>query len=1091
MSKAEKATIFGFPGSARVALGALLATASCALLMVLLGAAPAAAACPNEVFRSGPSAKLPDCRAYELVTPAYTGGIKPQGTNFSNMFHGFEFNLLNDAGDSVIFNTSGAALSGTPGNGFNDRYRARRTATGWVTELAGATAMETTRLTPGPVSDDHAYEFFNAGLNEFNLEPESTLQAPYGGRVVDILRKPGGEYELIGIGSLGETRTATGHRITPGATHVIFSTQTPLEPEASPEGITTIYDRTPGGPTQVVSLLPDGTASSDGAVQFLGSSTDGNHVAFATTAGQFGDDNLRWWVRSNNSVTKEVSRSGGVAVGEELTCVGSGASTVTYQWLRNGAPIGGATSATYTTVAADAGTLLQCQVEATGSEGTSFTTSMPRYVEPFAGQNFPYTGSQSTFIESEGPSIEAGEVATCKTDPNAPWQGNPTFSYQWFLDGVEIPGATGGTFSVAPADEGGSLICRLTASNSDGTVATFSGSRAVYPILPAVEAGAIPTIANVTDAGDAPEAGDELSCSPGTWSGSPSFAYQWLRNGTPIGGATASTHTVTAADEGASLQCLVTATADEVTQATSSPLVADPQPGVAPPQQGNGSNAGFIFANQGQVNDQMSCEGGFWDGEPTLGFQWTRDGAEIAGATEQSYTATPADLGSVIQCRVIATNAGGSSAATFAGASSGGPRFITADIPNANAEVEGGSTGMTFNGLYGGHLFYSDGPKTGPGNWEQAPADLLSYDIADGTTTRITDVGDAKFSHVSRDGSHVYFVSPSEIGGEGNSGEPNLYVWSRADDSTTYIATVEPHDVELHRNSQEDRGANLASWMLANEPEKEAIVGLGISDTRSTPDGSVFLFQTSAQLTSFNNIEESPEDCLDKFTGGERCPQAYLYDTATEELTCVSCPPGGVGPADGFVEFYEWGVVSDLNPPSNLTNDGTTVVFESTEDLLPQDGNERKDVYRWKKGEGLALISTGQATTPSLIYGVTPNASDIAFVTTEKLVPHDANGGTERIYDARVNGGFPPDESTVTEACTGDACQGNPKAAPEAPSIPSTSLNGAGNVREKLRCPKGKRKVVRKGKERCVKRRHQQHRKHKQRQAGSHRGAGR
>lgn len=1095
MSQADKVSIFGFVGRARLALGAFLAAASCVLLTALLAAAPASAACPNEVFRTGPSAKLPDCRAYELVTPAYTGGIKPQGTNFSNMYHGFEFLLLNNAGDSLIFNTSGAALSGTPGNGFNDRYRARRTANGWVTELAGPTAEQTTRLTPGPVSDDHRYEFLNAGLNEFNLEPESTLQAPYGGRVVDLLQKPGGEYELIAIGSLGETRTATGHRITPGATHVIFTAQEPLEPEASPAKMNTIYDRTPGGPTRVVSLLPDGTAPSYGAVDFLGSSTDGNHVAFATRAAQFGEDNVRWWVRSNNSVTKEVSRIGGVAIGDELTCVGSGASTIAYQWLRNGAPIGGATSATYTVVAADAGSVLQCQVEATGSEGTSFRTSMPpHYVEPFTGQDFPYTGGQSTFIEPEGTSIETGETATCETNPSAPWRGNPTFSYQWFLDGAEIPGATSSTYSTSATDEGKSLICRLTASNDDGTVVTFSNPEPVQPpvpaVLPAAEGQGDPAISNLTDAGDAPEVGDELSCSSGTWSNSPSFSYQWLRNGAAIGSATAANYTVTVADEGASLQCLVTATADETAQAISDPVVADPQPGEAPPMRESWSTPAEIGGGN-EVGDGLYCTEGVWTGSPTYSFQWIRDGAEIAGATEQSYTVTPADLGSVIQCRVIATNSSGSVTETFAGGSASGPRFITANVPNANAEVEGGSAGMTYNGLFGGHLFYSDGGKTGPGNWEQAPADLFSFDVTTGTTTQITDVGDAKFSHVSRDGSHVYFVSPSEIGGEGNSGEPNLYVWSRADDSTTYIATVEPSDVLLSRNSQGQRGTNLASWMYANEPEKEAVQGLGASDTRSTPDGSVFLFQSSAPLTGFENIEESPEDCLDNFTGGERCPQAYLYDTATESLTCVSCPPDGTGPADGYAEFYEWGIISDLNPPNNLSNDGTTVVFESTEDLLPQDGNERKDVYRWKKGEGLALISTGQATTPSLLYGVTPNASDIAFVTTQKLVPHDVNGGTERIYDARVNGGFPPDESTVTEPCSGDACQGNPKAAPEAPSIPSTSLNGVGNVKEKLRCPKGKRRVVRKGKERCIKRK-AKHRRHRaSKKAGANRGTNR
>ena len=75
-------------------------------------------------------------------------------------------------------------------------------------------------------------------------------------------------------------------------------------------------------------------------------------------------------------------------------------------------------------------------------------------------------------------------------------------------------------------------------------------------------------MSNVTDPGNAPAAGDELTCSGGTWTGSPVLDYQWLRSGMPIGGATATGYTVLPADEGKPLQCGVTAaTSNGATQA--------------------------------------------------------------------------------------------------------------------------------------------------------------------------------------------------------------------------------------------------------------------------------------------------------------------------------------------------------------------------------------------------------------------------------------------------------------------------------------------------------------------------------------------
>lgn len=74
------------------------------------------------------------------------------------------------------------------------------------------------------------------------------------------------------------------------------------------------------------------------------------------------------------------------------------------------------------------------------------------------------------------------------------------------------------------------------------------------------------------DGGDAPtntvapaitgtaQEGQTLTCSTGTWTGSPTYTYQWKRNGSNIGSATNSTYTLVTADVGQSIKCTVTAT---------------------------------------------------------------------------------------------------------------------------------------------------------------------------------------------------------------------------------------------------------------------------------------------------------------------------------------------------------------------------------------------------------------------------------------------------------------------------------------------------------------------------------------------------
>lgn len=81
-----------------------------------------------------------------------------------------------------------------------------------------------------------------------------------------------------------------------------------------------------------------------------------------------------------------------------------------------------------------------------------------------------------------------------------------------------------------------------------------------------------------------PAVGRSLSCSRGSWTGSPAltFTYIWLRNGAAIAGATRNTYGVQAADRGTGLACKVTATNKSGSAAAVSNVLAVP---AAPPPQ--------------------------------------------------------------------------------------------------------------------------------------------------------------------------------------------------------------------------------------------------------------------------------------------------------------------------------------------------------------------------------------------------------------------------------------------------------------------------------------------------------------------------
>jgi hypothetical protein len=156
--------------------------------------------------------------------------------------------------------------------------------------------------------------------------------------------------------------------------------------------------------------------------------------------------------------------------------------------------------------------------------------------------------------------------------------------------------------------------------------------------------------------------GEALTCASGTWANNPTaFTFEWLRNATPILGAQTNSYTVTPADAGAVLQCVVKGTNAGGGSITASrpTIVVAPAPQTAPPDPPS-----FNTAPAG--TSSLTCSPGTWTGSPTFSYQWLRNGTPIANATTSTYAVQPADAQSVLQCEITGMNAGGAAVAITA-----------------------------------------------------------------------------------------------------------------------------------------------------------------------------------------------------------------------------------------------------------------------------------------------------------------------------------------------------------------------------------------------------------------------------------------
>ena len=199
----------------------------------------------------------------------------------------------------------------------------------------------------------------------------------------------------------------------------------------------------------------------------------------------------------------------------------------------------------------------------------------------------------------------------------------------------------------------------------DDVVLTFELQTPPPPSAPANLAQ--PTV-TVTGAA---RVGARFTATPGTWTGEPTFTYQWQRCFDEIGtcldlpGQTAPDYVAQLADGDRMLRAVVTATNPQgsttAASAPTAPIDDAPVVGSLP-----------AITGRTTVGSTLRATSGVWlsyYGTPTFGFDWLRCTGSICssiGERTSTYTLTDADLDAQMRVVVTATDRGGISSATSA-----------------------------------------------------------------------------------------------------------------------------------------------------------------------------------------------------------------------------------------------------------------------------------------------------------------------------------------------------------------------------------------------------------------------------------------
>lgn len=372
--------------------------------------------------------------------------------------------------------------------------------------------------------------------------------------------------------------------------------------------------------------------------------------------------------------------SGNPAVGEWLYTrlnVSPYDAAVTYRWSADGAVISGATGSEFRLTSAQAGKAITVEVTATAANHATTKAKTPASARVIAPGTVGISGV-----------TKVGGVVAAAT---ASWTPGTVFTYQWASRNVDIPGATGRTFTVTGAQADGSLSVKATGTQAGYGTATVT---AWAPYKTAVTSA--PTISGTR------AVGGTLTATPGSWGSGTTFTYRWYADGTAISGATAKTFKLTSTQAGRSITVKVTGTQSAYptvteTSAATGKVVT----------RGTATVSGTT-----KVGGTLTANPGTWTPGTTFTYQWSANGTAIAGATAKTLKLASAQAGKKLSVVVTGRQQGYSTATSTSSATA--TKVATTSVPKVSGTVAVGITltatpGTWTSGTALSYRWYADG----------------------------------------------------------------------------------------------------------------------------------------------------------------------------------------------------------------------------------------------------------------------------------------------------------------------------------------------------------------------------------------------